>query len=215
MWITSTKTLLALFVIENSELNATNIWGKVEVQFKVEWSGTKVAEPILIVNECQIGKLLLFLSFAAQVCSCPLHQVGSCAKPHSVKSEVNSLGSRKISSFEVLCVLGSGGGYVCVMCLFHVRPSLLFVCFLVMFVSWIDFLEKPNEPQKWLKGGSRSSGPGMWQRRRMQCAVVLWWIVNWFKMCCATSPYLNPRKLSNILRNFWILNRLFLLLNWL
>lgn len=57
--------------MEDSELNAANIWGKVEVQFKVGRSGTKVAEPILIVNECQIGKLLLFLSLPAQVCVLP------------------------------------------------------------------------------------------------------------------------------------------------
>lgn len=148
--------------------------------------------------------------------SCPLHPVGSCAKLHSAKSEVSSLGSRKISSFEVLCVLGSGGGRVCAMCLFQVCPSLLLDFFLVVFMSGIDFLEKPNEPQKLFKVGSRSSGPRMWQRRRMECAVVRWWIVNWFKLPCATSPYLNPRKLSNILRHFWILKRfLFWLLNWL
>lgn len=158
----------------------------------------------------------LSLSSCTSIMFCPLHQVGSYAKPHSVKSEVSSLRSRKIPGFEVLCVLGSQGGHVYVMCLFHVCPSMLLVYFLVMVMSWIDFLEKPDEPQKWLKVGSRSSGPGMWQRRKVQCAVVLWGIVDWFKLCWATSPYWNPRKLSNILRNFWILNRfLFWLLNWL
>lgn len=130
----------------------------------------------------------LCLSSCSCMCPALLHRVGSCAKPHSVKSEVSSLGSRKISSFEVLCVLGSGGGQVCVMCLFHICPSLLLVYFLVVFMSWMDFLEKPNEPQKWLKVGSRSSGPRMRQRRKMECAVVLWWIVNWFRLPCALHP---------------------------
>lgn len=58
------------------------------MQFKVGRSGTKVAEPILILNERQIGKLLLFLSLPAQVyalpsasgwflCQTPQCQVGS------------------------------------------------------------------------------------------------------------------------------------------
>lgn len=68
-------------------------------------------------------------------------------------------------------MLGSGDGYVCVMCLFHVRPSLLFVCFLVMFVVELTFWRSQMNPRN---GSKEAAGAQVLECDREGECSVLW-----------------------------------------
>lgn len=136
--------------------------------------------------------------------------------PPSLQCQVRSLliDNQKALWFWVFASAGCWRFVYCVIIVIFLSspsPALGLVFSHVYGLIWL--FKQSSKPQKYLKVGCRSSDPRMrrgWENGVYLCPLTSDKLLDWFKLPCATSPFLNPRKLSNIMRNLWIWNSLFI-----